>query len=246
MKTLQCCLVLFLCALPVCADDFRGRVISESGEPLSSVNVLDMPNQEAFTGADGRFILQSVPRGALKIIDNERSVRFTLTGFRPVTKVLKLNSDSEVVLKKDGRPSWTPGQCTSTAGMLRGDVMAFAVPQNSEVSRTQDVDYSSAIIQSGKDAVRLAWGAYWSWGIPGPYFFTSISQLEERSLILADNVTVAEYKGTRTDGTHFRYIGMFGETVSYDGAAQGAADYFDQIMDSICWARIPSSTRPPR
>ena len=247
MKSIQLgVLFLVLRAPQLFADDFHGRVVSESGQPLADVLVLDMPYQETRTDAAGRFTLQVTPRGTLKIVDTEKAVRFTHAGYKPSTRVLKMNDESEIVLNRGEGALWTPKACTAEAATLRGDVMAFRSPAGAQVVRTEDIDYRMVSIQSGNDTARLGWGALWSRGIPGPSFFSGISQLEERTLVLADNVTVAEYKGTRTDGTYFRYIGMFGETVTYDGASKQSADYFDRILDSICWTRIPSSTRPPR
>ena len=212
--------------------------------PLPNVIVLDMPYQQVMTDSGGRFTLPVVARGALKVVDAQRTARFTLAGYRPVTRVLQADTESEIVLQKDDSLAWAPSRCSAVTDMLMGDVMGFKLPAGTAVSRTEDIDYSSVVVQAGNDSVRLAWGAFWSWGVPGPYFFSEISNLQERSLVLAPDVTVAEYKGTRTDGTRFRYIGMFGETISYDGVSRDSADYFDRIIDSICWRRVPAATRP--
>ena len=238
---------IFLCLLTssvALAEDFKGRVVSETGGPLAGVKVLDMPNQEVVTNVYGRFVFPSVPRGTLKVVDKERSIRFTLPGYQPLTSVLTLDKESEIVLRRDSEPRWTPKRCTADA-TLHGDVLAFALPANTEVDRYQDVDYSAITVRSGDSMMMLAWGEFWSLGIPGPAFFAGVSQLRERSLEIGENVTVAEYRGTRTDG-NFRYIGLYGETISYENAGKEAAEYFDRIIDSLCWARVPAQRILPR
>ena len=110
---------------------------------------------------------------------------------------------------------------------------------------TLDEESAAIVVRSGASTMMLAWGEFWSWGIPGPAFFEDISQLRERSLDIGGNVTVAESRGTRPDGS-FRYVGLYGETISYESADTAAAEYFDRIIDSLCWARVPTRRMPPR
>ena len=45
----------------------------------------------------------------------------------------------------------------------------------------------------------------------------------------------SEYRGTRSDGTLMRWVGVFGESISYDHASKGSAQSFDKIIDTLCW-----------
>jgi hypothetical protein len=32
-----------------------------------------------------------------------------------------------------------------------------------------------------------------------------------------------------------RFVGVFGESIGYDHAPKDAAEFFDKIMDTLCW-----------
>ncbi len=102
-----------------------------------------------------------------------------------------------------------------------------------------DVDFVTARVRFGKYSMVHAWGPTWSWGLPLVSFFKGISQLRETDLFFAPEVPIAEYRGVRTDGTYFRWIGMLGETVEYDHVTKEAAVYFDGILDTLCWRHAP-------
>jgi hypothetical protein len=61
--------------------------------------------------------------------------------------------------------------------------------------------------------------------------------VEERDIDTPWGDPAAEYRGLRQDGTHWRDIGIFSETITYDEADALAAQYFDTIMDSLCFKR---------
>jgi len=44
-----------------------------------------------------------------------------------------------------------------------------------------------------------------------------------------------EYRGVKSDGTFMRFVGVFGETISYDHASKDTAQLFDAVIDSLCW-----------
>jgi hypothetical protein len=48
-----------------------------------------------------------------------------------------------------------------------------------------------------------------------------------------------DVKGVSKDGTYWRWIGTFGGQVRYEGVSEGAAKYFDGILNSMCIDAIP-------
>src|SRR4030095_14194279 len=143
----------------------------------------------------------------------------------------------EVTLKKSS--AWSPPFCSSTKNMLVGELMAFTLPKGAKVRRGQDIDYSMAFVEYQGSVLRHGWGPTWSMGFPGPEFFREISKVDERDLQFHPEVPIPEYKGMRSNGKYFRWIGMLGETIEYQDASKDAAAFFDAIIDTLCWTRRP-------
>ena len=45
----------------------------------------------------------------------------------------------------------------------------------------------------------------------------------------------SEYRGIRNDGTLMRWVGVFGESISYDHTSKDSAQFFDKIINRMCW-----------
>ena len=41
-------------------------------------------------------------------------------------------------------------------------------------------------------------------------------------------------RGTGADGSHWRFIGQFNETIRYDGFTRAEAEEFDHLLDTVC------------
>jgi hypothetical protein len=61
--------------------------------------------------------------------------------------------------------------------------------------------------------------------------------VEERDIQTPRQDSAVEYRGTRRDGTRWRTIVIFGESIEYDSADAVAAGYFDAVIDSLCFVR---------
>ena len=92
-----------------------------------------------------------------------------------------------------------------------------------------------ATVQYRGSALSLAAGPQWSYGLPVESKLRAVVAPAERDVITPWDDVAAEYRGTRADGTHWRFIGQFGETVEYEAKSAAAAEYFDRIVDSLCW-----------
>ena len=186
---------------------------------------------ETKTKEGGRFSLGK--QGSL--------VRFSASGYRPITKrVEDLGQDSEVTLKADPGGLWIPPQCQVLRGprMLTGDTMQFNLVSGGKIRRGQDIDYQTNVVCHNRSCMQHGWGPLWSFGLP-PWreFPSAFSNVEERDVQIRPNVEYKgnEYRGRRSDGTYMRFVGILGETISYDHATKDAAEYFDKVIDTLCW-----------
>jgi hypothetical protein len=140
-----------------------------------------------------------------------------------------------VVLERTRQEPWTPDACptSSKAGLLEaGGSLAFRLPAGADVERGRDIDYGIAILHYGDHSLIVGDGPHWSTGLPS---LEGVVELTERDVMAPWDVSVGEYRGVRADGSHWRYIGLFGATAEYDGADADAASYFDSVLDSLCW-----------
>ena len=118
-----------------------------------------------------------------------------------------------------------------------GDQMQFTLPSGVRNRKAWDVDYGTNTICRGKSCLRHGWGGTWSFGFPHTYLLEGIEKMRERDVqFLPDKeLQGVEYRGAKGDGTLTRFVGVFGETISYSDATQDAARLFDAIIDSLCW-----------
>jgi hypothetical protein len=220
--------ILLLASRSAAAQGVTGRVTSSSGEPLAGVTIWNMPFEKATTAADGTFSLKA----------NPRIFRFQMTGYRPITKFV--DNNATIVMEKAADALWTPPVCKLTAEWFEGGAMAFRRPKNARLNHGRDIDYGTSAIRYKGNTLLLGSGFTWSWGYPNiNQFFDTIAELRERDIEYDPEVPTSEYRGRRKDGTYVRFIGMFGATIEYDHATKEQADYFDAIMDTLCWVHYP-------
>jgi hypothetical protein len=208
--------------------EIRGRVVSDS-IGLADVDVVSMPKGRATTIFNGDFLL----------MEPGEVIRFSLRGYRPVTKTRdQLIANSEVELRKDDEAVWSPPQCfQSTRSPVYGYPLQISVPRGVEPQRHIDDDYQTVTIDYKRCRMTLGWGALWSFGIPGnKEYFKDLVRLTERDMGLGGKFVGSEYRGLRSDGTRWRWVGVVGASVTYDHATDAAARYFDAIIDTLCWS----------
>ena len=44
-----------------------------------------------------------------------------------------------------------------------------------------------------------------------------------------------DVKGVAQDGKRWRYVGMVGASLEYEGASASSARVFDTVLDQLCW-----------
>jgi hypothetical protein len=134
MRTFPFLLILLLITQPkVLSAQYHGRVIGSSGEPLAGVTITDNIFHQVTTDFQGRFKFDDPnPRSTLSLINADRIVRFTLSGYEPSTRVLTPNSDAEVVLEKTDTAAWRPPICGATNDKEVVPLMVFSIPKKVE------------------------------------------------------------------------------------------------------------------
>jgi hypothetical protein len=218
-------------------ENLSGRVVGEDGNPVSGVSVSVQGNQSVTTDESGRF---TIALTKFSVLGEWSTVRFSHDGYHPVTKLLT-TPDPVIVLTKADDSAWTIPSCTGTPSM-RGFLMGFFLPKGDNLRSGRDIDYSIQTVPFQKYGMRLGFGLTWSAGFPFPSQLLNMRTMSERDLIFQKNIRGVEYRGIRTDGSYYRFIGKVGETIEYDRVPKEAASYFDNILDTLC--QVPPSLPP--
>jgi len=212
-----------------------GRVVSANDQkPIPGVQIwtgaLNLGG-DTQTDADGRFSIDIT-----YITPEKPAARFSRPGYSPLTKVFEENAtESVVALPGLSVDSFRVSSCRENAE-FGGSLMAFSLPKGTKIRRGSDIDYATQHIVYQKNALRYGSGPNWSYGLPpalSSYIVNSV-EVTERDIVFSDDVIGAEYRGRSRNGTYFRWIGRFGETVEYDGATKQEATFFDAILDTLC------------
>jgi hypothetical protein len=125
-----------------------------------------------------------------------------------------------------------------------GQRLRFEVPKGAKLKRGKDIDYVDYNVGFGKGTERV-----WMHGIHGSNASGGkvSSELLDTNIISqriwkSEGIEMVDARGTLTNGHYWRFIGIFGEQVAYKNVPKDAADYFDRMLDTICylsWERIP-------
>jgi hypothetical protein len=212
-----------------------GRVVSDSNTPLQQVRVSRSwsPREKiVLTDVNGQFTITTdtpLDRHFGKAI-----VRFSREGYQPATRVLPLNSsDSPIMLNEAADSPRNVPACPATTPRFGLGVIGYTLPPKTK-TKHYGGDALTEVIQFRKYTMGHSWGLNWSQGFPiQPAFYEKVSQISERDLTFGNSVG-AEYRGTRPDGTYFRWIGTLFETLAYDHVPKDAAMFFDRVIDSLC------------
>ena len=69
-------------------------------------------------------------------------------------------------------------------------------------------------------------------GLPPEDWILNASEFSEQSYKNKENFS--DIRGKSKDGTFWRYIGRFGESIEYSGLTAQEAKYFDEIIATAC------------
>jgi hypothetical protein len=120
-----------------------------------------------------------------------------------------------------------------------GGSLKLVIPKGARKRSGSDVDYYYYDIAFGskKDSPWLSglFGPMATSGNP-PKYMLDETVLFSREWAFGD-VHGVDVKGSVADGHYWRYLGTYGEAVYYFDVPKDAANFFDKILDSICYAR---------
>ena len=218
------------CSAPLASAPQReqlGFVVDPAGTRLADVRVHTSLEEDFQTDATGSFRLKRP--GEL--------VRFSKPGFRPRTVTVAAASGQIVLVPAEQAP-WTPPACSSTTAKRFGGIIQFTAPNGVRLRHVSDIDYRTTSLRHGRSWLQFGTGPHWIYGLPSAREFTAMTHVVERDVIIPRGIAGAEYRGTRPDGSRWRTIVFFLESIKYEAPASDAA-FFDRILDSLCYSFQP-------
>lgn len=206
-----------------------GLVTDAAGKPIAGVRVTSWPSEDTHTDASGHYTLAK-PRDL---------VRFSLAGYRPVTKLLS-SLNAQVILQA---ASERPRALTDCPEAVKRDKrqadmsLRVLLPRDVKIKAGADTDNHILAVGYHVDWMVLGSGARWSYGVPELKVWKQFVTVEERDITVDDPlVTIADYSGMLQDGSHVRFIATLGQSISYGDASVDSANFFDGLLDTLCWS----------
>ncbi|MBL8239575.1 MAG: carboxypeptidase regulatory-like domain-containing protein [Bryobacterales bacterium] len=195
-------------------------VVDDDGAPLEGVAVAGIDSDRwTVTAADGRF----------KGSSSSPRLAFRKAGYQTV--IVKPAEGMVIVMPSAAAPAIT--RCRWERNW---DGTRFELPGNGG-REFHDVDYSGRSYEvktaTGRHYLQHGHGPLWSFGNPEESDLRKSVEYEETRY--KDGVTRA--RGTLPDGTRWRFLGLFGETISYATKDAEAARKLDAIFDAACVAK---------
>ena len=120
--------------------------------------------------------------------------------------------------------------------------LRVTLPKFGKIKSATDTDNRVVAMGFHVDWMMHGVGANWSFGLPELKQWKQLVTVEERDIMVDDaQVTISDYSGMLQDGSHYRFIGMLGESFSYIDATMDSAEYFDKLLDTMCWNATTST-----
>jgi hypothetical protein len=207
---------------------YTGVVTDAAGKPIAGVRVTSWPSDDAHTDASGHYTLAK-PRDL---------IRFSLAGYRPVTKVFSSLTAPVILQPAPERPR-ALAECPEAVkrDKRQADMsLRVLLPRDAKIKAGADTDNHVLAVGYHVDWMVHGSGARWSYGLPELKVWKQFVTVEERDITVDDPlVTISDYSGMLQDGSHYRFIGMLGQSISYADASVDSANFFDGILDTLCW-----------
>jgi hypothetical protein len=209
---------------------FTGTVTDAAGKPIAGVRVTSLPVDDSRTDASGHYTLTK-PRDL---------VRFSMAGYRPVTKTLASLSAPVIMQPATERPR-TIAECPAAVKNDKRQAhmtLRIALAREAKIKSEANIDNPILAVKYRVDWMIHGSGAQWTYGVPEWKLWKEFVTVEERDILVDDPaVTIADYSGLLRNGSHVRYIGVMGQSIAYTDAAADAAAYFDNLLETLCWNR---------
>jgi hypothetical protein len=112
-----------------------------------------------------------------------------------------------------------------------------SLPRLAKIKSGADADYHILAICHHVDWMVLGSGARWSDGVPELKVWKQLVKVEERDITVDNDpqIMISDYAGMLQDGSHFRFIGVRGQSISYADSTIDSAEYFDGLLETLCW-----------
>jgi len=245
-----CCHLLIITAIsnveanPERSPGVNGTVVSPSGQPLSGVtvetrSVLDPVYEKTTTDAAGRFSI-SYPG---------QVIRFRKDGFRPGSLILnRENPPLKMKLADSEGTDWVIPSCTieKRDGQRIGFSSRYLLPKGTEWEQRQVDDNQAYFVRFRKEPGRLVIKPNQAEGIfdLDDGWLAASARFQQRWVKdIAGTIVGIDSRARLKWGKLWRSVRLFDlGSAKYEAIPQDAADYFDQILDSVC---LPPPGRPP-
>lgn len=127
--------------------------------------------------------------------------------------------------------------CGEAAKTELGWRLRIVPPPKAAITKDNDIDYESYRIEFREKSSK-----FFLEGIFGP--FATSGQIPRDWLSGSEptiktwrhgEVDVIDGRGQLANGHYWRYVGTYGNSIRYYDVTRKAADYFDQILDLVCF-----------
>jgi hypothetical protein len=112
------------------------------------------------------------------------------------------------------------------------------IPGLKATAQDRDIDYGVRFyyIQTdhGRQGIQHGAGPLWSFGRPLDSDVKKSVKYEEVTYN-ADGQTITDARGQFSNGTHWRYLGKFGESARYADVDEVTAKLLDMVLDGACF-----------
>jgi hypothetical protein len=206
-----------------------GTVEDETGKPLQGVWIGHGNSKTGdTTDATGHFSLAT----------QAPAIVFRKAGFD--SKYVKLTADGALTILLHRSRFSFPECAASDVCTYLGRTGQFCVPNIEGISvsgNNADIDYQTRLFsfKSGQQTTTLQHGAgpMWSFGIPLDREVWGSTEYSEKNYDY-HSILIVDAQGAKADGKAWRFLGMFGETLSYVDIPPEYKQRLDQLLDGVC------------
>jgi hypothetical protein len=215
--------------------EVSGRVIDESANGIGGVLIVASGagfNAWATTGDDGSFRLEAA--GAFI---SARHARFK----SQMIKVSDLAEPIRISLIHADETAWRLPRCSSLPNIGKawiGGGMRVNPGRKGLKGPVYGEHDSHWHLKFGNDTLHIVDGYAWHSGLPLESTLTASQGINVRDWVF-DDIVGLDLSGQTKEGTRWRWVGApVADAIEYNNATQESADYFDRIIESICFPSI--------
>jgi hypothetical protein len=211
------------------------KVVNQNGIPIAGVEVKAyFDSKSGVTNEDGIY--------SLPILNEKYNydccvLKAISPGYKSRTVAFNPDMLSHKIVMQPGEiEKWAPPLCNISVQKVKryGWDMKVTPPSNAKIENDNGSDYFRTNIRfkskDGQEWLELGVGSYWTDGVPDKAFLID-ENFHEREMTWASG---SDYSGTNNNGTKWRFVRYFQQTIVYRYASKAAAEYFDKIIDSMC------------